>query len=174
MGRMAKLEELVWDAIWPEDVVIDGKVMWQADDGFADLYLMNRMAGWEVGITQEGLKWLDDELKAAKTIVVFPTKVARSIERNIIKRYPDAAPMTLYQHERIDVETEIPKLEAVIEERVYRLPKDKTYILPFTGFCYATMVVRDYLIERGLRYKLLIFDSHAHKHFEIEDAVDAV
>jgi len=172
-GRLSKLEDLVWNAKWPEDVVVDGKVLWTPDDGFSDLYNMNMLVGWETGITLEGHRWVEEEVKLATTLVIFPTKVAKSIHRNIMRLYKDAASVTLYPHERVDVSKDIAHLEKTIEDRFYRLPKDKKYILAFTGFCYGTMVARDFMIERGVDYRLLIFDSYSHQHHEIEDMVGA-
>lgn len=163
------LEDLVYDSEWPEDVVIDGKVMWRADDTFSDLENMNRMASWHAGITADGLEWIENELKEADTIVVFPTPVSDSVQKNIMKNYPDAAMVTLYKKDRIDVARDLQSVKEQILMRVVKLPRGKSYILPLTGFCYASILARDCLIADDRSYKMLLYDSYAGVHVEIGD-----
>jgi surfactin synthase thioesterase subunit len=77
----------------------------------------------------------------------------------------------LYQEKVVNMPWDLQALEDTIYDGISELPSDADVVLLLTGFCYGCMLARDALLERELKYKVLVYDSFNGVHHEIEEDV---
>lgn len=163
MSRLKTLEQQAWDAPWPEAVVIDGEVRWRPDDGFGDLGLMNRLVGWEVGVTDAGWEWVKEGLADHGTVLLLPRPLSKVSEKALLNSYPGAAVWVLGPDAFFDISDVVRQVRG----RLHGLPSGPEYVLLVTGPTEQLAVAIATLTDMEITFKLAVYDPMSKVHFEV-------